>query len=129
MSKDTRPNNLAFTYKVKRGHQGSIFIRLSRLLSEVPALLATTDSKWAGCNSKWGKEVGEFRPLDSHCRQLWDIQFQSVRLIASPSPPHLPPCWPLSTFLYLSGLSKQEPLFCSILLIREREPANDRALH
>lgn len=67
MSKDTRQNNLAFPYKVKRGHQGSIFIRLSRLLSQVPALLSAAACKWAGCNSKCGKEVGEFRPLDSHC--------------------------------------------------------------
>lgn len=72
--------------KVKRGCRGSIFVKLSLLLSLIYALLPATACKWGGLRSKCVRRVAGLGHSIPTAWTMWDIQLQSARLIASPTP-------------------------------------------
>lgn len=109
--------------KVKRGHRGSIFIKLSPLLSlSFLHFFLPPPANGLPLAVNVEKRVVSLGHLIPTAWPMRDVQLQSARLIASPSPLHLPPNWLLSRFLHLClpGPSEQELLFCSIITRQRR---------
>lgn len=113
-----KPSGSSLQSKVKRRHRGSIFIKLSLLL----ALVLPPPANGLALTVNVEKRVVSLGHSIPTAWPMRDIQLQSARLIASPSPPHLPPNWLLSKFLHLClpGPSEQELLFCSIITRQRR---------